>query len=80
MNLNTLQEVALFRECARGAGITINNSYYTDSGDNRSRRLSNEHKRETEERCDKEKENWKLIHGWQLKSEGEEGSTKLKRL
>lgn len=63
MNFNTLQEVALFRESAGGAGITINSSYHTDTGDNWTWRLSNEHKWATEERCNKKKkENRKLIH------------------
>lgn len=74
MNFNTLQEVALFRESAGGAGITINSSYHTDTGDNWTWRLSNEQKWATEERCDKKKTNRKLIH------QKSEGSTKLKHL
>lgn len=80
MNFNTLQEVALFGKSAGGAGITVNSSYYTDMRDNWSWRLSNEQKRGSEERCEKKKKNEKLIHGGKEKSEGEEGSTKLKHL
>jgi len=58
-----LQEVAVFRKSAGGAGITINSSYYADVRDNWSWSLSNEHERGSEERCDKKKKNKKLIHG-----------------